>query len=115
MKKSEKLRIEAEQEENDLKALGLHTKVLRQKKNEDFEEKWLPRLEANHICQKGTNQSYVIYSTRFGVIDYFPKANKALLRRKQRWIKPALQWIVKNLILPYENRNGITPVAENAQ
>ena len=33
MKKSEKLRRQAEREENDLKALGLHTKVLREQRN----------------------------------------------------------------------------------
>ena len=39
MKESEKLKIEAEQPENDLAALGKYTKVLRAERKERFEEK----------------------------------------------------------------------------
>ena len=98
MKKSEKIKIEASQEDNDLKALGLYTKVLREQRMENFETKWLLKLKEGHVCEKSTNQSYVIYSKRFGVIDFFPKSNKCLLRKTQKWIKPGLQWIVKNLL-----------------
>ena len=98
MKKSEKLRIEAEKEENDLKALGLYTKVLRENRIENFETNWLPKFKEGHICEKGSNQSYVIYSVRYGIIDYFPKANRCLLRKNQKLIKPALQWLVKNVL-----------------
>lgn len=98
MNKSDELKKQAEQEDNDLKALGLYTKVLREQRIENFETNWLPKFQEHHIVKKGTNQSYVIYSARYGVIDYFPKANRCLLRKKQKWIKPALEWLVKNLL-----------------
>lgn len=98
MKKSEKLKRQAEREENDLKALGLYTKVLREERIESFEKNWLPKFQESHIVKPGPSQSYIIYSTRYGIIDYFPKANRALLRKRQKWIKPALQWLVKNLL-----------------
>lgn len=103
MKKSEKIRIEMHQEENDLKALGLYTKVLREQRIENFETNWLPKFKDTHICEKGPNQSYIIYSARFGIIDYFPKADRCLLRKKQKWIKPALEWLVKNLLSETSN------------
>jgi len=99
MKKSEKIKLEADQEDNDLKALGLYTKVLREQRIENFETNWLPKLKEGHICEKSTNQSYVIWSSRFGVIDFFPKTDKCLFRKTQKRAKPGLQWIVKNLIL----------------
>lgn len=98
MNKSEQIKRQAEQEENDLKALGLYTKVLREQRIENFEKNWLSKFKEGHICEKSTNQSYVIYSKRFGVIDFFPKANKCLLRKTQRWIKPGLEWLVRNLL-----------------
>lgn len=98
MNKSELLKKQAEQEDNDLKALGLYTKVLREERIGNFEKKWLPKLKETHIVKKGPSYSYIIYSTRYGVIDFFPKANRCLLRKKSRWIKPGLQWIVKNLM-----------------
>ena len=35
---------------------------------------------------------------KFGVIDYFPKANKVLIRKDNKWIKPGLKWIITNLL-----------------
>lgn len=98
MNKSEKLKRQAEREENDLKALGLYTKVLREERIESFEKNWLQKFQESHIVKSGPSQSYIIYSARYGIIDFFPKANRALLRKRQKWIKPALQWLVKNLL-----------------
>ncbi len=113
MKKSEKLKREAEQEENDLKALGLHTKVLREERVENFEENWLPKLRETHICEEAKNGSYTIYSTRFGIMNYYPKANRLLFRRTQKWAKPALEFIAQNLIGNEKNGYRQSPVGEN--
>jgi hypothetical protein len=40
---------------------------------------------------------YTIYNTKFGDLDYYPKANKVLIRKENKWIKPGLNWLYKNL------------------
>jgi hypothetical protein len=99
MKKSEKIRRQAEREENDLKSLGLYPKIPRKDRLENFEKNWLDKFKEGHICKKGTDQSYTLYSARFGVIDFFPAQDMCLLRKKQRRIKPGLEFLVKNLLL----------------
>lgn len=49
MKESERLRIEAEQTDNDLAALGKYTKVLRVERKEKFEETWLEKLQEQTV------------------------------------------------------------------
>lgn len=39
----------------------------------------------------------------YGSITYYPKANKLLIHKTNKWIKPAMQWIHKNII----ERNNI--------
>ena len=34
----------------------------------------------------------------FGIVDYFPKANKVLIRKDNQWIESGNDWIRKNLI-----------------
>ena len=34
----------------------------------------------------------------YGVIDFYPKANKLLIRRKNKWIKPALKFIINRVL-----------------
>ena len=98
MRKSEKLRIEAQQEDNDLAALGKLTKALREERNEKFEDSWLPKLEAKTEVEKRPNGSYS-FNSKYGIIDFFPKANKLLIRKTGKWKKPGLQFIVRNIIL----------------
>lgn len=33
-----------------------------------------------------------------GFVDYFPKANKVLIRQKNKWIDNGLNWIKTNLV-----------------
>ena len=58
MKESERLRIEAEQTDNDLAALGKYTKILRTKRKEKFEETWLEKLQEQTEVTKRDNGSY---------------------------------------------------------
>ncbi len=93
MKPSEKLKAEAQEEENDLAALGLYTKALRAKRKEKFEDDWLAKLEAQTEVIKRDNGSYT-FNSKYGLIDFYPKANKLLIRRQCKWIKPGLKFII---------------------
>lgn len=98
MKKSEIYERESAQEENDIKAFGLLCKALREKRKERFEENWLSALCKEYKVEQRANGSFSIYTDKYGIIDHFPKANKLLIRQKNKWIKPGLKGIIKNLL-----------------
>ena len=101
MNKSNELKIQAQCEENDLKAMGLLNKSLREGREERFLQYVLPKLlqlgydvvEDNHKYTIDTDMQEV----KFGIVDYFPKANKLLIRKQNKWIKPGGRWIADNL------------------
>ena len=97
MKNSQKLLILSEQEDNDIKSFALLCKSLREKRSEKFEGGWQLLLEDKYDVQKRDNGSYTISTQYYGTIDYFPKANKLLIRKNNKWIKPGLKWIINNL------------------
>ena len=97
MKESERLRIEADKEENDLAFLGKMSKVMRTERNERFEDNWLKKLKAITEVTKRDNGSYT-FNSKYGTIDYFPRANNLLIRSENKWKKPALKWIIKYII-----------------
>lgn len=99
MKKSDKLKLESQQEENDLKALGIGKKVLREERNERFEDKYLEQIKSKYEVYGDANSGkYTIDDTEFGVIDFFPKANKILIRKENKWMTGGLKWIKENLL-----------------
>jgi len=98
MKKSKALELEASMEENDLKALGILCKALRESRSEKFVDGWLKPLEMRYPVVYRNNGSYSISTFKYGIIDYFPKANNLLIRKKNKWKKPGLRWIIKNLL-----------------
>lgn len=96
MKTSERLKKEAEQTDNDFVALGKYTKALREERKEKFEDDWLSLLKKQ---TEVTKQGYkYIFDSEYGIIDYYPKANKLLIRKKNKWVKPALKFIVNKII-----------------
>lgn len=101
MKKSEELKHQADAEDNDLKYMGIMNKSLREHRSEKFEQHLLKLEQAGYDIVEN-NHKYTIdtdsQEIRFGIIDYFPKANKLLIRNKNQWIKPGLPWILKNLL-----------------
>ena len=97
MSKSEEIKKEIEREENDIKILSLSTKLIREERNERFEKEYLGKIKEKYIVTYDDNHKYTICSSK-GMIDYFPKKNKLLIRKKNKWIKPALKWIINNLI-----------------
>jgi len=101
MKKSELYHQRAQEADHVLQSLGLHGKAIREERKERFEEEWLPKLLEKDVIVTHYSQpanKYEIETREFGTVDYFPKANKVLIRNKNKWIKPGLRWIVKNII-----------------
>lgn len=91
--------MKSQYEENDLKALGLMIKELREQRSEKFINGWLQPLQIMYEVVTDNNGKYTITTQDYGIIDYFPKANKILIREENRWIKPGLRWIINNLFV----------------
>ena len=96
MKESEKLILASQQEDNDIKSFALQCKALRESRSERFVEDWLPLLSKRYNVVEN-NHKYTITTQDYGIVDYFPKANKILIRKDNNWIKPGLKWIITNL------------------
>ena len=100
MKKSEQLRKEAQSVEKDYDSLRLHAKAYREERKEEFEDKWLQQLlEKTNVSLDVTGGKYTMNHKRLGTIDFFPKANRVLVRYENRWISRGLQWLIKNFEL----------------
>lgn len=97
MKRSEELKKQASQEDNDIKAYGLLTQALREKRSEKFIDGWLEPLKLRYEIVEN-NYKYTITTQDYGILDYFPKANKLLIRKNNKWVKPGLKWIINNII-----------------
>lgn len=97
--KSNELRQKAELEENDLKALGLYTKVLREERYERFEN-YKDKLKnaGYNLTEFEAQGKYTIEPTKFGIIDYYPKSNKLLIRKENKWITGGLRWIIGSIL-----------------
>jgi len=104
MKNSEELRAKAATEDNDFKALGLYVKAIREQRLERL-EKYLPGMEKKgYVLQWVDSSQKLIIDTSesakdIGIIDYYPKANKILIRKKNEWKTPGLNWLITNLKL----------------
>ena len=98
MKKSEELTLASQKEDNDIKSFALACKALREARSEKFLEDYLSVLKLRFVIEERNNGSYSINTQNFGIIDYFPKANKLLIRKENKWIKPGLKWIINNLM-----------------
>ncbi len=98
------------EEDNGLKALGILNKILREKRDLKF-GKWLKRLESIYIVENLYIGKYTIHTLEFGKLDYFPKANKLLIRNQNKWIKPGLQWVIKYLLEECYDTRAIRRIA----
>jgi hypothetical protein len=97
---SKKIEFQAACEESDYKALSLHTKSIRQARLERFEDYIVPLEKKNCIVIPFNGQKVVIdtQTDTFGIIDYFPKANKLLIRKTNDWKTQGLKWLNINII-----------------
>lgn len=103
MAKSEELLKQASEEDNDLKSMGLYIKGKREKRGEDFKEEILPKLLKKGYYTE-CNETYTKYTInitieQFGIIDFFPKKNKVLIRKDNKWLENGRNWLIKNLKL----------------
>lgn len=97
--KSNDLMKKANNEDNDLKAMGLYTKVMREQRSERFENYKDKIIQAGYnIIEHEAQGKYTIEPTPYGIIDYYPKANKVLIRKDNEWKTAGLRFIINNLL-----------------
>lgn len=97
--KSEEIKKQIETEDHDLKIVGLYTKILREERFENFENYKEKLLELNYnISEFEAQGKFTIEPTEFGIVDFYPKSNKVLIRKENKWIKGGLRWIIVNLL-----------------
>lgn len=96
MKKSEELLQQSREEDNDLKSYGIYLQSLREQRIEKFVEGWLIPLSIKYEVIEN-NHKYSITTQEYGIIDYFPKKNKLLIRKQNEWKEQGLKWIINNL------------------
>ena len=89
-----------DEEENDLKALGLGRKLIRQEGGERFDTDWLKIvINSPKVAKYRQNDNgYTFWLSDGNIIDLYPKANKLLIRKTHKWVKPALKWIINQIL-----------------
>ena len=85
---------------DDFRAFRDYQREIRENKYDKFCLKTLPKLQE---CDKVTYiersvDKFIITTTNFGIIDIFPKANRLLVRKDNRWHSGAVRWIINNLL-----------------
>jgi|SRR5690606_23066763 len=104
MKKSDILKEELAREENDLKAMGAFKKYKRQFSLEYFEETILPKLKEKYSIVYNPNmERYTFEVKESGIIDFYPKANKLLIRKLNKWYFPGSKHLIKLTQLQLKN------------
>ena len=96
MKKSEILKLESQNEDNDFKSLSLGKKSIREARLELFNEKYVSLLtDAKCIVTPFDGQKVVIdtQDNYFGIIDFYPKANRLLIRKYNSWKDNGLKYL----------------------
>ena len=65
-----------------------------------FNNSYLEKLVANGCVVTYPSVGKITISTKtdFGIVDYFPKANKILVRKFNAWLGGGTGWIKRNLI-----------------
>jgi hypothetical protein len=100
MKKSEELRIRAGEIDSDIAYLAAANKIMREERKERFEDKWLQLLLAKtNVCHNKEMERYEIWHQKFRTIDFYPKSNKVLIRKDNKWCTNGLNWLIKNFEL----------------
>ena len=100
MSKIKELQDQLDTEDNDLKALGIAKKLSREVKNEKFTTKWLPLIQEKVKVQIDEKMDkYTMTLMNHGVIDYFPKSNRLLVRSKNQWYNRGLGFLINELKL----------------
>lgn len=94
MSNIEKLRNDLENEENDLKAMGIAKKLKRQERLVSFQKNWLPKLEKEYKVEFDERMKRYSFKTKSrGIIDFYPSSNRLLIRNDNYWKNNALNYI----------------------
>lgn len=93
MTNTDKLREQLATEENDLKALGIGKQLIREERMKRFEEEWLKKItDSPKVTQyQMANGGYIFWLNDGNIIDFYPKANKLLVRKKKQMDKTSLK------------------------
>ncbi len=105
MRESDKIKRALSEEDNDSKALGLHCKLIREERSDKFEDNFLSKLKESFKVDYDANMGRYSITSDDGIIDFYPKANKVLIRKKNKWVKPGLNWLLKNLLTKSQVRD----------
>ena len=98
MKKSEFLKESLLVEENDSKAFGIGTKIIREERTERFDENWLFKFKDKFKDDFRYIEKmfcWRLMDDKKNNIDFYPKANKVFIHSKNKWIKPGLDYLIK--------------------
>ncbi len=96
MKKSEELFQAAASEDNDLKAMGIRKKAVRERNLERSEE-LIEQLRSKYSIVSNDPSKFTFSTETYGTIDWFPKANRVLIRKDNKWIDFGRDWLKKHL------------------
>lgn len=92
--------MSSEEEKNDFEILSDSTKEMRDGRNEAWETKWLPKFKAIFEDDLTHDEAAGRWTLKVGkeIYDFYPKANKVLVRSKNEWKKPGLKFLIKTFI-----------------
>ena len=102
MKESDYLKQLYDKTENDTKAWAIIKQIKRAEKQEAFELRYLPHFKSKFgknvwYDEKG---AYIIkvFNEELKkdiLMDYYPKADKLLIRHQNKWIQNGINWIIR--------------------
>lgn len=76
-----------------------HRKISRQGNQDKFESETVYLISEKGIdVHVNKNGSYRIFTDKFGKVDIYPKANKVLITKDNKWISRGDQWIQNNIL-----------------
>jgi hypothetical protein len=107
MKESERIEKELLRMDNDFSAWTMRKKYARALRAETFEDEWLPRLQealSGAIFKSDKKGCYTMNWTPCEtcetiVIDYYPSADKVLIRKNNEWKTNGLEWLKSKLVI----------------
>lgn len=102
MTKSQEILKEASSEDNDFKALALHTKAIREARFERWEKHKQQLIDKLYIITESNDGTKITIDdknrlNKYGIIDFYPKANKILIRKSNKWVDQGFKWIITKL------------------
>lgn len=98
-KESDYIREQLNETDNDLRGLGLGKQLIRAERNEKFEDELLPKFQDKLGESIFKDNKKCCYTIRFcgETYDFYPKANKVLIRSISKWKTAGLNYLIKTL------------------